>query len=73
MAKNKYHGWIVRVSQGEGFNPHWRCEWREGEERKARVFVRETEAIEFFDQRVGEPIKLMDTPLGAYRVYTEEQ
>lgn len=70
--QNKYHGWIS-VLRSEGYNDTFIAEHQnvEGEGSIRKEFQSPAKAVEYFDQLAGEPVKLTETPLGAYRVYTE--
>jgi hypothetical protein len=77
MSKEKkltYHGWIVREPQGDGFKDKFHAEYMEanGERRTACYSTSPAEVIEWWDKRIGKQIKLLSTPLLAYRVFTEE-
>jgi len=70
-----FHGWIVRESGGDGYRDVFYAKWREdGKEQQTgmeRGWRDPVPAIEFWDNKVGQPVKLMETPIGAFRVYTE--
>lgn len=72
--KPRYHGWLV-VQKEPSYMGKFYAEYS-GEapgERKRVYFQSPSEAVEWWDARVGKPVKLESTPLGAYRVYTEEE
>lgn len=74
----KYHGWIVREEQGKGFNPIFYAELISTDPKdngeRIRPFKSYSPAavVDWWDKKVGKPVKLIDTPLQAYRVYTED-
>jgi hypothetical protein len=67
-----WHGWIV-VEKREDYPDKFYVEWTDDQGERHREFAgfSPSKAIEFFDNRVGQPVFLLQTPLGAYRVYTE--
>lgn len=71
--KRIYHGWVVKVDNGKDFNPTFKAEWEENGKRLTALHdnFNPVSVIEFWDKKVGSPVKLEPTPLGAYRVYTE--
>lgn len=75
----KYHGWIVVEAGGSGFNNVIWVEWRDKPEDEVRsrkqVGYGETgsvTAVEWWDKKVGQSVKLQPMLKGSYRVYTEE-
>lgn len=70
--KKIFHGWIV-VQKEEGYNPNFLCQ--EKNATGATVFHSKSAAIaiEWWDAKVGENVSLLETPLHAYRVYTEKE
>ena len=74
--KRTYHGWLVLEPQGEGMNDQVFTEYlnaggkrdRQGFGYGNRGCVR---AIEWFDKRAGQPVKLEPMLKGMHRVYTE--
>lgn len=68
---NKYHGWIV-LTKEPGYKDCIHVEWMEGEERRTKGMQSAAQAVEFFDKRAGQPVMMHETPVGAFRVYTEE-
>lgn len=79
--QNKYHGWII-VKREPGYADTFWVEYDQDatvdnvahnitSTRQRRQVESAALAVEFFDKRAGEPVKLTETPLGAYRVYTE--
>lgn len=73
MSKETWHGWIV-VTKSEGYADHFHVEYVDdsGVRRRELDTTSPAECIEWWDKRLKKPIKLIATPLGAYRVYTEE-
>jgi hypothetical protein len=72
-ANVKWHGWIVREEMGPGLKPSFKAEWNDsltGQRMYAAHSTDPAQVIEFWDDKVGEKVKLLSTPLGAYRVYT---
>lgn len=72
QVREVYHGWVV-VEKQPGFMDRIFAEYYDGDERKRVYFQSATEAIEWWDRHVGKPVRLLATPLGAYRVYTIEE
>lgn len=72
--QNKYHGWIS-VIRNQGYADRFVAEHAntDGEGQIRKEFTSPALAVDYFDKRAGEPVKLVETPLGAYRVYTEVQ
>lgn len=71
--KREYHGWISIERGGEGFKDFFHCEsldTTKGEQVRHATFRDPAQAVDFWDRRVGKPVMLQDTPLGAYRVFT---
>lgn len=71
MSQPTYHGWIV-VTHSPGYNDTFHVEWVENNERRQRSMSSAAEAVEWWDKRVGKPVKLVQLPVGAFRVYTGE-
>lgn len=84
---NEYHGWIV-VKREPGYADTFWIEHDEEQvinnrtpgiadtvssKRVRRQVESAAMAVEFFDKRVGRPVLLTETPLGAFRVYTERE
>jgi hypothetical protein len=68
-----YYGWIVVEKAGEGMRDYFFCEtFEKGQRVRGAEFRRPEEAINWWDEKIGKPVLLLPTPLGAYRVYTEE-
>lgn len=72
MSKETWHGWIV-VKREEGYADQFFVEHRTESSRFTLRMSSPAEAVEWWDKKVGKPVKLLATPLGAYRVYTEEE
>lgn len=53
-----------------GYNDTFHVEYVEGDERKQHRMGSAAEAVEWWDKRVGMPVKLVQLPVGAFRVYT---
>lgn len=68
---NKYHGWIC-LTKEPGYKDGIHVEWIEGDERRTKGMQSAAQAVEFFDKRAGMPVLMHETPIGAYRVYTED-
>lgn len=69
-----YHGWIYRERE-PGYRDRFYVEYKDektGERMTRRFSISPGAAVEFFDERVGKPVKLEVTPIGL-RVYTEEK
>lgn len=65
-----YHGWIV-VESSPGYKDRFYAEYTEhGERKTSESFTSPAQVVEWWDKRVGEPVKLVQLPVGAYRVYT---
>lgn len=81
MKKDKkivYHGWIVRERSIGGPKDSYHAEWTEKKDGKeerhfSEVFYSSAKMIDWWDAKVGKPVRLLNTPLGAFRVYTEEE
>lgn len=74
--KPTYHGWIVVERGGGHLRDSFHCEYYNKDGQKVRFsdpFYNPADAIEWFEKRLGKTIRLLSTPLGAYRVYTEEE
>lgn len=74
MSDQIWHGWIV-VTKAEGYADHFHVEYvdESGQRRRELDTTSPAECIEWWDKRIKKPIKLISTPLGAYRVYTEDE
>lgn len=86
--KPVYHGWIIVEEGGEGLLDVITVEWNEGDSRKRftaqntvwdggtgngwRGNSGAARAVEWWDAKVGKPIKLLPFLKGSFRVYTEE-
>lgn len=68
-----YHGWIV-VTRNPGYRDSFSVEWTNAESgaREAREMPSAAAAVQWWDERVGSPVALTETPIGAYRVHTGE-
>jgi hypothetical protein len=67
-----FHGWLIRFNNGL-LPPTFQNEWtnkKTGKRDRTVRFNSPAEAMDWWDTEVGEQVKLMETPLGAYRVYT---
>lgn len=71
VKRPKYHGWIV-VEERAGHMPRIYAEYVENDERKREFFQSETQAVEWWDKRMCEPVALEPTLTGHYRVYVPE-
>ncbi len=70
MGNLKWHGWIV-VQKEAGYRDMFRAEYRiDGKRMTGNESSNPVDVIEWWDQHAGERVKLLSTPLGAYRVYT---
>lgn len=70
-----YHGWIVVDEAAPGMRPQVLVEWVEAGERKREYMKARgesgcTEAIEWWDNRLKQPVTLEPTIRGCYRVKT---
>lgn len=77
MSKT-YHGWVVVEDPAPGYNPEVKVEYVAADGKrhtKAMGFGNGgcTEAINWWDKRLGKITKLEPTIRGCYRVFTEEQ
>lgn len=76
--EKKYHGWVIVESGGNGFKEYVSVEWQnlDGRHRHQEDNWRGesgcAKAVEWWDKKVGSPIKLEPTLRGCYRVYTQE-
>jgi hypothetical protein len=69
-----WYGWIVRIDNSPGFMPSWYVEHdNEAGQRIRLKLPNEVACIEYFDRLAGKAVLLIETPLGAYRVYTESE
>lgn len=74
----KYHGWIVLEEPAPGMNPpvYVEHDCQNGERYRSQKGWGNsgaTQAVEWWEQRIGKPILLEPTLKGCYRVYTEEE
>lgn len=71
--KPVYHGWVVRQDNGDGKLPSYFAEFKAVEgQGLQRVYTGDSaaKAVQFWDDRIGQPVKLLPTPIGAFRVFT---
>jgi hypothetical protein len=69
-GKNVYHGWIT-VDRERGYRDTFRCESTVNGEMQVHHRTKSAaDAVEWWDKKVGQRVSLLDTPIGAYRVYT---
>jgi hypothetical protein len=74
VAKKQYHGWILVDHGAPGYKDWFRAEYVEdGVRKQGPASTNPAVVIEWWDARLGRHIKLLETPLGAFRVYTEEE
>jgi hypothetical protein len=66
----KYLGWVV-VEHNPGYRDSFWAEWldAEGKRHWSNKFHSPAEVIDWWDKKVGAPVSVMSTPLGAYRVF----
>ena len=76
MNKRNYHGWVLVEPMGPGLNDRIYVEYGSGDDRtktdKGYGNSGCAAAIEWWEKKLGQPIKLEPTIKGCYRVYTEE-
>lgn len=76
LRDRTYHGWILVESGGEGFKDYIYIEYDDGTPERYRRLLGRAEsgcavAVEWWDKKVGKPVKLQPMLKGSYRVYTE--
>lgn len=76
-TSNTYHGWIVVEDLAPGLLARVYVEYVSGDNKRRRKEMNSggnfgcTEAIEWWDKKVGQSVKLQPLMKGCYRVYTE--
>lgn len=71
------HGWILKEDGGAGFKATIYVEWVDGQGKRCHKQMERygemgaAEAVEFWEKKLGQPIKLQPMLAGSYRVYTE--
>lgn len=74
-----YHGWIIVENAGRDLRDYIFVEWHEGNEpgrRRQHVGYGESgcaSAVEWWDKKLHDNVKLQPALRGSYRVYTEEK
>jgi hypothetical protein len=76
MNERKWYGWIIVEPGGEGFKDFIYVEWMENDVRRKQEMPNRGEsgaaqAVEWWDRKVGQSIRLEHFGSIGYRVYTE--
>jgi hypothetical protein len=77
-VKKQYHGWILVESGGRDLKDFIYIEYTDEQGKRIRKLMENrgnsgaAEAVEFWDRKVGQSVKLEPMILGMYRVYTGE-
>lgn len=71
--KHDYKGWII-IETTDRLRPKIYAEYMdESGQRVRKFFDSQQEAIDWWDKRVGEPIDVVPTLKGCYRVYVKRK
>ena len=71
ITRITYHGWVV-IDHRAGQDDKFYIEYVENQQRHRVEVESATAAIDWWEKKIDRKVKLLPTPLAAYRVYTEE-